>query len=117
MNFAERMQDIIDKSVAGTRDLAHKAGDKAKELAAKGVKKVEIMQLEGQAAKLIAKLGSEAFTTLSSGKQAVVSRETPSINEMVEKIEGLRAEIELKEKEYHAIGEKEPEKESKKEIE
>jgi hypothetical protein len=101
------MQDIINKSVAGTRDLANKAGHKAKDLASKGVKKIEIMQLESQAAGLIAKLGSDVFTTLSIGDKAMVSRETPSINDLVVKIEGLRAEIELKEKEYSAIGGKE----------
>jgi hypothetical protein len=36
-----------------------------------------------------------------------VSRDTPLINDMLKEIEGLRARIELKEKEYHSIGGKE----------
>ncbi|MGA2378531.1 MAG: hypothetical protein ABSG85_04425 [Spirochaetia bacterium] len=104
MTFAEKMQGIINRGGSESRDLAKKARGKAKDLGAMGVLKLEIVQLQSQAAKLIAKLGNEVYMTLVDRNHATVSRETPSIRHILKEIEGLRARIELKEKEYHAIG-------------
>ena len=107
MTFSERMQSIIDKGVAASKDLATRAGEKAKDLGAMGVLRLEIVQLQSHAEKLIAKLGNEVYMTLVDKNHATVSRETPSIREVLNEIEGLRGRIEAKEKEYHAIGGKE----------
>ncbi len=104
MTFADRMKDLIDKGVAASRDLAKKAGEKAKELGAKGVLKLEIAQLEADAGKLVAKLGAEVYTGLVERKAASVSRDDPTVSELLKKIEGLRESIERKEKEFAAIG-------------
>lgn len=104
MTFAEKMQGIIDKGVAASKDLASRAGEKAKELGAMGVLRLEIVQLQSHAEKLIAKLGNEVYRTLVDKNHTTVSRETPSIREILMEIEGLRDSIELKEKEYHGIG-------------
>jgi hypothetical protein len=68
-----------------------------------GALKLEIAQLQSQAEKLIAKLGSEVYMTLVDRNHATVSRDTPSIRNMLKEIEELRARNELKEKEYHSI--------------
>jgi hypothetical protein len=107
MTFAEKMQVIIDKGVAASRDLTHKAGEKAKDLGAMGVLKLEIMHLQAHAEKLIAKLGNEVYRTLVDKNHATVSRDTPSIRDILKEIEALRAQNDLKEKEYHSIGGKE----------
>jgi hypothetical protein len=107
MTFAEKMQGIINKGVAASKDLASKAGEKAKDLGAMGMLKLEIIQLESHAEKLIAKLGNEVYRTLVEMNHATVSRETPSIRDMLKEIEGLRDKIEAKEKEYRSIGGKE----------
>ena len=107
MTFAEKMQGIINKGMAATRDLASKAGEKAKDLGAMGVVKVEIMQLESHAEKIIARLGNEVYRALVEKKGESVSRDTPLISDMLKEIEGLRTRIEAKEKEYHSIGGKE----------
>ena len=107
MKFSEKMQEMINKGMAATRDLASKASEKAKDLGAMGVVKLEIMQLRGQAEKLIAKLGSEVYKMLVEANQETVSRESPSINSMLRDIEDLRAKIEQKEAEYRSIGGKE----------
>jgi hypothetical protein len=107
MTFAEKMQGIINKGVAATKDLASKAGEKAKDLGAMGMVKLEIMQLESHAEKVIAKLGNEVYRNLVEKNGASVSRDTPLISDMLTEIEGLRTRIELKEKEYHSIGGKE----------
>jgi hypothetical protein len=103
MTFAERMKDMIDKGVVASRDLAKKAGEKAKELGAKGVLKLEIAQLESQAEKLVGKLGAEVYTSLVERGSAAVSRDDPAVAGVLKEIEGLRAAIERKEKEYAAI--------------
>ena len=107
MTFAEKMQGIINKGVAATRDLASKAGEKAKDLGAMGMVKVEIMQLESHAEKIIARLGNEVYRTLVEKKSDSVSKDTPLISDMLKEIEGLRTRIEAKEKEYRSIGGKE----------
>jgi uncharacterized protein YxjI len=80
MTFAEKMRGLINKGVGVSSDLAAKASGKAKELGAMGMVKLEIVQLESKAGKLIAKLGKE--------------------------IERVRERIELKEKEYRSISTK-----------
>jgi hypothetical protein len=116
MSFAGKMQGIIDKGVVVSRDLASKARGKAKDLGAMGVLKLEIMQLKSEEAKLSAKLGDEVYTALVEKNHVTVSRETPSIHNMLKRIEGLRLRNALKVKEYHSInGKKErtlPEKTS-----
>ena len=107
MTFAEKMQGIINKGMAATRDLASKAGEKAKDLGAMGMVKVEIMQLESHAEKIIARLGNEVYRALVEKQGASVSKDTPLISDMLKEIEGLRTRIEAKEKEYHSIGGKE----------
>jgi hypothetical protein len=104
MKFSERMQDVINKGIATSKDLLGKAQVKAKELGAMGVLKVEIMQLNSHAEKLIAKLGNEVYMALVDKNQAAVSRDTEPFNGIIKEIEGLREKIEKKEKEFHAIG-------------
>ncbi len=103
MTFAEKMKDMIDKGVVASRDLAKKASEKAKELGAKGVLKLEIVQLESQAEKLVAKLGAEVYAGLVERKAASVSSGDPAIAGALKEIERLRAEIDRKEKEFAAI--------------
>ena len=107
MTFAEKMHGIINKGVTATRDLANKAGEKAKDLGNMGMVKVEIMQLESHAEKVIARLGNEVYRSLVEKNGASVSKDTPLISDMLKEIESLRARIEAKEKEYHSIGGKE----------
>jgi hypothetical protein len=104
MTFGEKMHGIIDKGMAASRDLASRAGEKAKDLGAKGLVKMEIMQLESHAEKLVARLGTEVYMTLVDRNQPTVNRDSPVIQGMLKEIEGLRGRIELKEKEYRSIG-------------
>jgi hypothetical protein len=103
MTFADKMKDMIDKGIVASRDLARKASEKAKELGAKGVLKLEIAQLESQAEKLVGKLGAEIYTGLVERGRAAVSRDDPEVAGILKEIEGVRASIERKEKEYAEI--------------
>ena len=104
MSFSERMKEMIDKGLVASRDFAKKAGEKAKELGEKGLLKIDIAQLESQAEKLIAKLGAEVYASMVDRNVETVSRDTAAISSILKEIEGLRATIEKKEKEYAAIG-------------
>jgi hypothetical protein len=104
MSFSERMRDMIDKGLVASRDLAKKAGEKAKELGEKGVLKLDIAQLESRAEKLIAKLGAEVYASMVDRNVQTVSRDTEAISSILKQIEELRGTIEVKEKEYAAIG-------------
>jgi len=103
MTFAEKMKDMVDKGLAASRDLAKKASDKARELGTKGVIKLEIVQLESQAEKLVAKLGAEVYAGLVERGAVSVTRDDPAISGVLKEIEGLRAQIDRKEKEYAAV--------------
>ncbi len=67
---------------------------------------VEILQLQSQAGKLIAKLGSEVYVMLVDKNHTTVSRETASIRDLLTGIERVRTRIEAKEKEYRSISTK-----------
>ena len=104
MSFSERMKEMIDKGLVASRDFAKKAGEKARELGEKGMIKIEIAQLESHAEKLVAKLGAEVYASMVDRNAQTVSRDTAAISSILKEIEGLRASIEKKEKEYAAIG-------------
>ena len=59
MTFSERMKDLWDQGVAASKEFAIKAGAKAQDLGERGILMLEIKQLEGQAEKLIARIGNE----------------------------------------------------------
>jgi hypothetical protein len=103
MTFADKMKDMVDKGLAASRDLAKKASEKAKELGTKGVIKLEIVQLESQAEKLVEKLGAEVYASFVERGAASVTRDDAAIAGVLKEIEGLRAHIDRKEKEYAAV--------------
>jgi hypothetical protein len=109
MTFAEKMQDMINKGLAASKDLAGKVGAKAKDLGAKGMLKLEILQLRSRVEKLTAKLGIEVYTSFVEKNEASVSKDSPAIAKILAEIEDQRAAIERKEHEFHAIGGKEDE--------
>ncbi len=93
MAFAEKMKSILNKGVA-----------EAKDLSARGVLKLENMQLQARKEKLAARLGNEVSMALQDRTRASVGRDDPLIRDILKEIEGVRVEIDLKEEEYHSIG-------------
>jgi hypothetical protein len=92
MAFMDKMRSMIHK---GTAD--------AKVLGSMGVLKLQIMELESQSNRLFTKLGAEVYKSLVDRNHASVSRSTPSIRDLLKKIEGLRAQNSRMEKKYHSI--------------
>jgi hypothetical protein len=117
MTFSERMKLLLDQSFQVSKELAVKAGvkaqdlgeksvelmnkaaDKAQNLGERGVLVLEIKQLEGQAQKLVARLGSEVYKAfVEQGEQSLAS-DTPAIKAVLNEIASIRESIEKREAE------------------
>ncbi len=97
MGFLEKLQETIDQGLKNSKDLFGKAKDKAKDLGELGVVRFEIKQLESQAEKLIAKLGTKVYEVLVVESQKTVSASTADVKEILNAIAGVREDIEKKE--------------------
>jgi hypothetical protein len=99
MTFGDKMRELVEQSVSVSKEFVSKAGAKAQDLGEKGVLKLEVMQLEGQAQKLIAKLGTEVYASFVDQASEIVSREDPVIKGLLADILAIRDSIELREAE------------------
>ncbi len=104
MAISKKMQDVFKKGVEVSKDLASKAGAKAKELGEMGMLKLEIFQLRSRTDKLTSKLGSEVYSSFVDKNASSVNKDVPEIAELVKEIGRLRSTIEQKEKDFRAIG-------------
>ena len=99
MTFGERMKELLEQGAAATKDFAVKAGAKAQDLGERGVLMVEIKQLEGQAQKLISRLGAETYQTLIEKGEPSLSADSDQIKTLLSEIAAIRESIEGKEAE------------------
>ena len=99
MTFSERMKDLLDQGVAASKELALKAGAKAQELGEKGILLLEIKQLEGQAQKLMGRLGNEAYQAFVERNQDSLDKNKPEVEAILTDIAKVRDTIEQKETE------------------
>jgi len=99
MNFSERMRELLDQGVAASKEFAAKAGAKAQDLGERGVLMVEIRQLEGQAQKLIGRLGAEVYQAFSERGEQTLSADNAPVKTLLSEIAAVRESIEAKEAE------------------
>ena len=97
MDFWDRMKDAMEKGLDGSRDLLGKAKDRAQDLGERGVLRLEIMQLENQAEKLIGKLGTRTYEALVTEQRLQVDRDTQGVAELIGEIDEVRERIREKE--------------------
>lgn len=97
MEFWDRMKNAVEKGLEGSRDLLGKAKDRAQDLGERGVLRLEIMQLENQAEKLIAKLGTRAYEALVTEQRLQIDKETEGVSELIAEIDGIHTTIREKE--------------------
>ena len=102
MTFTERMKELLEQGVAVSKDFAVKAGAKAQDLGERGILMLEIKQLEGQAQKLIGRLGNEVYRSFIDEDQAELVRDAPQISGILAEILRVRDTIEKKEAELKA---------------
>jgi hypothetical protein len=103
MGFLDKLQETLDQGLKSSKELFGKAKEKAKDLGELGVLRFEIRQLESQAEKLIAKLGSRAYEVLTEEDGQSVSGETEGVKEILGAIAEVRNETEAKEKQIEDI--------------
>lgn len=99
MTFGEKMKEFFEKGLETSRDIMAKAGAKAQDLGEKGVLKLEIAQLQNQAQKLLARLGTEVYTAFSEKNAETVSVSDSEIAALVAQITEVKKSIEKREKE------------------
>jgi capsule polysaccharide export protein KpsE/RkpR len=124
MKFSERMKDILEQSAVVSREFAAKAGEKAQEWGEKGVKAtkefagkagakaqdlgergvlmLEVKQLEGQASKLVGRLGTEAYHAFVEKGVKSISVDTPAVKTLLAELASVRELIEKREQELAA---------------
>jgi hypothetical protein len=95
----EKAQDWGEKSYAASKKLAAKAGEKAQNLGEQGVLLLEIKQLEGQARKLVGRLGAEAYHAFVEKGAKSVTVDTPAVKTILAEMAGVRDLLEKKEAE------------------
>lgn len=107
MTFSEKIKNLVNTGLDTSKDILSKAGEKAQQWGEMGVLKVEIVQLRGQAEKMTARLGAEVYEILVEKGQKTVSRETPAVREILDKIAELEKTVEEKETQFRKLGGKE----------
>ena len=97
MTFSERMKNLLEQGWTASKDFALKAGAKAQDLGEKGILMWDIKQLENQAQKQIARLGSEAFIAFTERNQETIDRNAIEFRTILEEITVIKDQIEKKE--------------------
>ena len=99
MTFSERMKEALDQGLAVSKEFAIKAGEKAQDLGERGILMLEIKQLEGQAQKLLTRMGNEAYFAFTEGDQTTIDREDLIFKTILEELAIIKEAIERKEAE------------------
>ena len=102
MAFIDRMKELLEQGVTASKEFAVKAGANAQDLGERGVMMVEIRQLEGQAQKLIGRLGAEAYQAFTERGETSISAENAPIKALLADIAKAREAIESKEAELES---------------
>jgi len=99
MTFGERMKELMEQGLAASKELAIKAGAKAQDLGERGILMLEIKQLEGQAQKLITRMGNDAYIAFTEKNQSTIDREQAEFKNTLQEIAMIKEAIEKKETE------------------
>jgi len=97
MEFWDRVKTTIDKGLEGSRDVLGRARDKAQDLGERGVLRVEILQLENQAEKLVGKLGAVAYEVLVVDGQNELTKDSVGVRNLIDEINDVQVRIKEKE--------------------
>jgi hypothetical protein len=117
MAFSDRLKELLDQGALVSKELLNKAGGKAQDLGEKskklvnkagakaqnlgeqGVLLLEIKQLEGQAQKLVGRLGTEAYRAFIEKGAKTISVDTPAVKAVLAELASVRDVLEKKETE------------------
>jgi len=99
MTFSERMRDLLEQGWAASKEFAIKAGAKAQDLGERGILMLDIKQLEGQAQKLLTRLGNETYIAFTERNQNTIDRDNVTFRTILDELSIIREQIEKKENE------------------
>ncbi|MDR1210860.1 MAG: hypothetical protein LBK40_01375 [Spirochaetaceae bacterium] len=94
-----KAQDLGEKGFKASRDFIAKAGAKAQDLGERGVLLLEIKQLEGQAKKLMAKLGLEVYDAFTVKNARSVTPSSATLKPLLTEITSIKEALEKREAE------------------
>ena len=98
MEFQDRMKQVFDQGLSGSREALSEAGKRLGELGEKGMLRFEISHLESQAEKLFAKLGTKIYERRrDGGTDALVRLDEADVQELLKEIDELEERIRVKE--------------------
>jgi hypothetical protein len=101
MAFSDRLKGMFEQGLAVSKDFAVKAGAKAQDLGERGVLMLEIKQLEGQAQKLVSRLGMEVYRIFAEQEGKTVSAEDPVIKSLLDELKTVKEGVEKRELELN----------------
>lgn len=104
MTFSERMQNLINKGIEGSKDIAARARDQAQAWGEMGVLKIEILQLHSQAEKLVSRLGAHTYAEFVERSQPKLESTEPVTASILKSIREAEVAIADKEAAYRRIG-------------
>lgn len=93
----DKMKQFLDKGVDVSKDALKKAGDTVQDLGSKGVKKVEIFQLENQFKNELSILGSQLYAAFKDGDETISITDS-RIEGVLKELDRLATEIEERKK-------------------
>ncbi|MDR1025293.1 MAG: hypothetical protein LBL56_06150 [Treponema sp.] len=99
MAFSDRMRNLLDQGAQASKEFLSKAGAKAQDLGERGVLALEIKQMEGQARKLLERLGNEVYRCFAEESAESVSASDPEIKNILSELVSLKGAIEKRENE------------------
>jgi hypothetical protein len=109
MKFSERMQTLIGKGIAASKEVAARASEQAQTWGEMGVLRIEIIQLRSQEEKLTTKLGAEVYAEFVEESQSAVYADAPAIKNILVSIHETEKAIVEKEAAYRRLGGRESE--------
>ncbi|HOX33963.1 MAG TPA: hypothetical protein PLB91_16650 [Spirochaetales bacterium] len=104
MTLSEKIQDLMNRGIAASREAVSKAGTQAQVWGEMGVLKVEIIQYRSQVEKLSAQLGAEVYATFAEKGQKSLSAESPAVRDLIGRIRDTERAIEEKEGRFRKLG-------------
>ena len=104
MTLSEKIQDLMNRGMAASREAVSKAGTQAQVWGEMGVLKVEIIQYRSQVEKLSAQLGAEVYATFAEKGQKSLSAESPAVRDLIARIRDTERAIEEKEGRFRKLG-------------
>jgi hypothetical protein len=97
VDFWDRMKNALEKGLEGSKEILTKVRDRTQDLGERGVLRLEILQLENQAEKLVGQLGARCYEALVTEQRELIDRDTEGVGELIAGIDGLREKIREKE--------------------